>query len=234
MPKGDGTKLVLQIFPNGEIYDEHGIRLGVTNWAEAVPVPPHGRLIDADAMAESWKGRIIEGSIEPLLNARPTILKAELPNEENIMNSIEDEKQQMNGIYIRDMKMPVNCYHCSLMCYDPDKEYFDSMRTGAYICVLTGKLIDNTKLDNDCPLIPVPSHGDLIDCDAYRDEFVNGVYALCNDDSNNDRANAIIDLYDSAPTLIPADESDMDSFIHIFEEDDDEDGMDSFIRIFKD
>jgi len=33
------NKLVLQIFPNGEVYDEHGIRLGITNWAEAVPVP---------------------------------------------------------------------------------------------------------------------------------------------------------------------------------------------------
>lgn len=37
-----------------------------------------------------------------------------------------------------------------------------------------------------------------------------------------------------ATTIIPADESNMDSFIRIFEEDDEEDGMDSFIRILKD
>ena len=56
MPKGEGSKLVLQIFPNGEVYDEHGIRLGITNWAEAVPLPtPHGRLIDADALIEDLK-----------------------------------------------------------------------------------------------------------------------------------------------------------------------------------
>lgn len=56
MPKAEGSKLVLQIFPNGEVYDEHGIRLGIANWAEAVPVPPHGRLVDADALVERIEG----------------------------------------------------------------------------------------------------------------------------------------------------------------------------------
>ena len=48
MPQGEGSKLVLQIFPNGEVYDGHGIRLGIANWAEAIPVPPHGALMDRD------------------------------------------------------------------------------------------------------------------------------------------------------------------------------------------
>lgn len=43
-----------------------------------VPVPPHGRLIDADAMAELWKGCTIEGSIGPLLDTRPTVIEAEV------------------------------------------------------------------------------------------------------------------------------------------------------------
>ena len=34
--------------------------------------------------------------------------------------------------------------------------------------------------------------------------------------------------------ITKADEADMDSFIRIFEEDNEEDGMDSFIRILKD
>ena len=42
-----------------------------------VPKTPHGRLIDADAMAERWKGCIIEGSIKPLLDTRPTVIEAE-------------------------------------------------------------------------------------------------------------------------------------------------------------
>lgn len=48
MPEGEGSKLVLQIFQNGEVYDGHGIRLGIANWAKAVSIPPHGRLINAD------------------------------------------------------------------------------------------------------------------------------------------------------------------------------------------
>ena len=44
MPKNEGSKLVLQIFPNGEVYDEHDIRLGITNQAEAISVPSHGQL----------------------------------------------------------------------------------------------------------------------------------------------------------------------------------------------
>lgn len=50
-------------------------------------------------------------------------------------------------------------------------------------------------------LIP-KEHGDIIDADAYREEFMQGVYDLCRQDSDNLRANAIIDLYDSAPVLI--------------------------------
>ena len=82
MPKGDDSKLVLQIFPNGEVYDEHGIRLGITNWAEAVPVPPHGRLGDLDALVEkAWDadtrcGYVQVVDVGDILDA-PTIIEAE-------------------------------------------------------------------------------------------------------------------------------------------------------------
>ena len=36
----------------------------------------------------------------------------------------------------------------------------------------------------------------LYDNDAYRDEFMEGVYSLLNDDPTWNRANAIIDLFD--------------------------------------
>lgn len=49
----------------------------------------------------------------------------------------------------------------------------------------------------------------------------------------NVQPNKIITREQFSP-IIEADESDMDSFIRIFEEDDEEDGMDSFIRILKD
>lgn len=41
----------------------------------------------------------------------------------------------------------------------------------------------------------------LYDNDAYRDEFMEGVYSLLNDDPTWNRANAIIDLFDSAPAV---------------------------------
>lgn len=37
----------------------------------------HGRLIDADDMRNLWAGCSINGSILPLLDARPTIVEAE-------------------------------------------------------------------------------------------------------------------------------------------------------------
>ena len=37
----------------------------------------HGRLIDADEMKNLWTGCSINGSISPLLDARPTVVEAE-------------------------------------------------------------------------------------------------------------------------------------------------------------
>ena len=41
----------------------------------------------------------------------------------------------------------------------------------------------------------------IIDADAYRDEFMNGVYDELADDPDNYRANRIITLFDNAPTI---------------------------------
>ena len=43
----------------------------------------------------------------------------------------------------------------------------------------------------------------LYDNDAYREEFMEGVYELLSDDSDNFRANQIIDLFDNAPVFNP-------------------------------
>lgn len=83
MPKDVSSKLVLQIFPNGEVYDEHGTRLGIVNWAEAVPVPPHGRLIDVDAlMKRMWEETDCMVSVPAtFVRDAPTIIEAEMPRE---------------------------------------------------------------------------------------------------------------------------------------------------------
>lgn len=41
----------------------------------------------------------------------------------------------------------------------------------------------------------------LYDNEAYRDTFMQGVYGLLEDDPTNERANAIIELFDSAPAV---------------------------------
>lgn len=46
MPK-DGNETIIRILPDGTVLDQYGHHLAIT----AVPVPPHGRLIDADALA---------------------------------------------------------------------------------------------------------------------------------------------------------------------------------------
>ena len=40
-------------------------------------LPPHGRLIDADEMIRIWDGATFEGSVKPLIDARPTVIEAE-------------------------------------------------------------------------------------------------------------------------------------------------------------
>lgn len=41
----------------------------------------------------------------------------------------------------------------------------------------------------------------LYDNDSYRDGFMEAVYNLLSDDSSNDRANQVIDLFDAAPAV---------------------------------
>ena len=38
---------------------------------------PHGRLIDADETIRIWEGATIDGSIKPIIEARPTVIEAE-------------------------------------------------------------------------------------------------------------------------------------------------------------
>ena len=75
MPKE--KKITLTLFPDGRVYENHGERLwgngkDCVPW-KAVPVPPHGRLIDADALAKNTTGAIYHSE----LRAAPTIIPAE-------------------------------------------------------------------------------------------------------------------------------------------------------------
>ena len=94
------------------------------------------------------------------------------------------------GVYIKDMEMPKRCAVCQAAF--PNGVDFSC-------CLIKGYPIihHETRLQN-CPLIPVPDHGRLIDADALKHEF-----SIC----------GIIDNYgtqinmkiDKSPTVIPAD-----------------------------
>ena len=61
------------------------------------------------------------------------------------------------SVYIHGMEMPTGCLDCDFRKHD--------------LCKLWHKVWDCAfNRHKDCPLFPVPDHGDLIDRDALRDE----------------------------------------------------------------
>ena len=100
----------------------------------------------------------------------------------------------MSGIYIPGMEMPKNCRFCKLAQTDD-----------GYVCSITGDAY-SWGLDgppSDCPLVPVPPHGDLIDYDFCIENYV----LLHDDDGNPVYAVRMRDI-NNAPTIIPAEEVD--------------------------
>jgi len=120
------------------------------------------------------------------------------------------------SVLIKGIEMPKNCIVCPLI----DGEYGG--------CLVDGKSHGDPNTPDNCPLIPVSPHGRLIDADALLTSKSVGTQIAGWGKMYHEAC------IEHAPTIIPADESDMDSFIRIFKEDDEEDGMDSLIRILKD
>ena len=96
------------------------------------------------------------------------------------------------GVYIN-MEMPKNCNKCPLHFYE-----------GQAVCSCRAlPAIDDDEIlkpwknkRKDCPLVPVPEHGRLIDADALMDEaYQPGAYGY---------VDAI--QIENAPTIIPAEE----------------------------
>ena len=81
MPK-DGELLCINIYPNGKVCIDMDLKC--KQIATAVSVPPHGRLIDADALRDKW----IWGDTDRLgytecvevidIDNAPTIIEAEV------------------------------------------------------------------------------------------------------------------------------------------------------------
>ena len=111
------------------------------------------------------------------------------------------------SILIKGMKMPKNCYCCPFLTqvdYLNKDDEVDIMSK----CKRTGKFTwesVNGYLPN-CPLIPVPPHGDLIDRDALMLRInIHGTnkFGMLDED--------IRQFVNAAPTVIPADDKDTDA-----------------------
>lgn len=68
----------------------------------------------------------------------------------------------MAGLYIKGMKMPECCDDCKLF----NMEYDACNYTNCSV----GYEYSNKRMD-DCPLVEVPDHGDLIDRDAFAKDL---------------------------------------------------------------
>lgn len=99
------------------------------------------------------------------------------------------------SILIKGMEMPTNCWDC----------YFQdcgNCRLNAHKVV--DKCIIEDRRDEDCPLVPVPPHGRLIDADKIYDaveqryRISSGIEHRCERD--------LLDLICFAPTIIEAEE----------------------------
>ena len=109
----------------------------------------------------------------------------------------------MSDILIRGMEMPPRCGRCDLCTQVFDDGMFDH-----YECCITAAIIDNLgEQMEDCPLVPIPPHGRLVDarvlrnaCYKHYSDFMDGVI---------DGKTALLNIEKeiiAAPTIIPASE----------------------------
>lgn len=91
------------------------------------------------------------------------------------------------NILIRGMEMPIRCYTCPCA----DLEFYDCN-------LMPGRRIEQYKRLDDCPLVPVPAHGRLIDADALLQlhSVSDGIYFP--------DAYIPATAIKAAPTIIPA------------------------------
>ena len=102
------------------------------------------------------------------------------------------------SILIKGMEMPTRCGRCD-MCVpeaDGDIDWHN-------VCCITGAdIVDVGEKMEDCPLIPVPDHGRLIDADEFYKDINESILLT---DGFKDAFNL---WFDEQPTIIEADKED--------------------------
>lgn len=96
------------------------------------------------------------------------------------------------SILIKGMEMPKKCWRCCLsQLYENPREML--------VCKVTHEEVLRYNIDSNCPLVPVPPHGRLIDADALQKRMID--YGWKHPDSTVHEF-----LEDDAPTIIEAEE----------------------------
>lgn len=102
------------------------------------------------------------------------------------------------GIYIKGTEMPTSCFYCP---------FREKVNPDDYVCMALNKEFEETfslivgKRHKDCPLVPVPDHGRLIDADAleYRADNVR-------DPMGRTEKTVMWRYIQNAPTVVPSEQ----------------------------
>ena len=70
------------------------------------------------------------------------------------------------SVLIKGMNMPTRCECCRF-------SGFGGLRNERVVCMFTGEnaYMNTVQYLDDCPLVPIPPHGRLIDADAFSEEM---------------------------------------------------------------
>ena len=105
------------------------------------------------------------------------------------------------SVLIRGMEMPTSCMLCNFCVGEADP-------ANGEMCMVTGTLMPpctRERLDN-CPLVSVPPHGDLVDKQRMA-ETNEQHYKIFEGEPDADYARKVVlRMLDQAPIVIPAEE----------------------------
>jgi len=104
----------------------------------------------------------------------------------------------MSGVYINGMEMPTECGRCNAAF--PNGVDYSCCLIKGYPLISSQR---STRLKN-CPLVPVPPHGNLIERKAIC--LTDFEIAMCDGDYK-EGMKMLLEKIESAPTVIPADEN---------------------------
>lgn len=108
------------------------------------------------------------------------------------------------SVIVKGMEMPTTCMTCHFLRF-----------YNVYCCGITLKRIDNGKCREDCPLVPVPPHGRLVDESWLKKAMITTLEVLKKNPKMDGQEMHLIAAFDTlramvedAPTVIEAEEGD--------------------------